>query len=106
MPSYDKDMLNSGIIAQAFDDRKKQIIGYIVSPGFVAKYNSLIESYGNFFVPVLRPDNGVSLYEQSKGEYFIDCEHMVYFLDMNSWRMDGRLPDHNIIRSIKEGVGL
>jgi hypothetical protein len=78
-PSYDGAERNSGILSDAEG-------GFIVTPHFRDRYNALIRGYGNRFSHPLKKDDGVN----RRGDvYFIDNQHMVYFLTMNQWFKSG-----------------
>jgi hypothetical protein len=86
-PAYDGNVQNSGIIAKS--DK-----GFIVTKGFVDRYNALIEIYGNGvkgypMTPPLKQNDGIMFLVE---HYIIDSEHMVKFLDMNAWRRNGVSP--------------
>ena len=79
-PSFDGAERNSGIIS-TYEG------GFIVTAHFRDRYNALIEDYGETFDPDLKKDEGTS--PRRSGDYFIDKQHMVYFLDMNAKRKSG-----------------
>jgi hypothetical protein len=79
-PSFDQGGRNSGIISEYEG-------GFIVTPHFRDRYNGMIKTYGDKFTPSLKKDKGIS--PRRDGNYFIDQQHMVYFLDMNAWRKAG-----------------
>jgi len=79
-PSYDNGERNSGIL----DVREE---GFVVTPHFRARYNAMIEVYGERFTPTLAKDEGIRRIAEE--EFLIDKRHMVYFLDMNQWRKAG-----------------
>ena len=79
-PSFDGGERNSGIIS-TYEG------GFIVTAHFRDRYNALIKDYGETFDPDLKKDKGTS--PRRDGNYFIDKQHMVYFLDMNAKRKAG-----------------
>lgn len=82
--SFDGNTQNSGIIAL-------QVNGYLVTPHFRDRYNALVGQYGNQFTPPLHTDVGL-IGPDGAGDYLIDREHMVQFLEMTAWQRMGRLP--------------
>ena len=58
-----------------------------MTPHFRDRYNAMIKTYGEGFSPELKKDAGTS--PRGDGNYFIDKQHMVYFLDMNLKRKSG-----------------
>lgn len=82
--SYDKGDKNSGIL-----DTSKDGNGFYVTENFVKRYNSLVDKYGYLIDESLNRRNKV-LYENAGvskikyNEYFIDNQHMQYFLILNT----------------------
>ena len=75
--SFDGGEQSSGILAAVPG-------GFIVTPRFRARYNGLVATYGGAFLPPLVPDAGL---RPGDGDtWFIDAEHMAFFLRMNAWR--------------------
>jgi hypothetical protein len=92
-PSFDGNEPNSGVLFLADT-------GAQVTPGFVARYNALVDLYGDNFVPPLKKNDGI----QSVGNNFrIDKEHLVYFLTMNGWRRDGK-KTHTIVDKVLQKI--
>ena len=78
--SYDGNVANSGIVRAEED-------GFEVTSNFRTRYNLLVESYGRQVAGNLRQDDGLT--KKSNGNWLIDKQHMVYFLDMNQLRKNG-----------------
>lgn len=79
--SYDEyGNQTSGIISVS-DDKT----GFIVTKHFIDRFNSMIEKYGEKFVPELKKDQGVSKIDNTQF-YFISNQSMGYFLTMNDLR--------------------
>lgn len=84
--SYDGTNQNSGFLG--FTN------GYgVITPHARDRYNALIAVYGSRFTPALTHDAGLSPYffDPPKGDnYRIDQQHLVYFMDMQRWRREGK----------------
>lgn len=78
--SFDGDEQNAGIIGFTEDE------GFEVTPHFRNRFNALVRVYGDRFHPRLRRDQGLTKLEN--GNWRINRQSMVYFLDMNQWRRD------------------
>lgn len=76
--SYDGNVKNSGIVAAT--DK-----GFEVTDHFLARYDALVEKYGERFTPSLKKRYGVS-------GNLISKEAMSYFITMNRWNKNGILP--------------
>lgn len=98
MPSYDGNIDDSGIVS-VVKDAENKTLGFVVTPGFVERYNSLIDWYGHRFTPPLKHDVGVI---QNTGKnMLIDNQHMICYLDMQGWKRQGKPKD-----SLLDKVGL
>ena len=75
-PSYDGNDLNSGVVAAHSD-------GFVVTEGFLHRYELLVGKFGNRFVPELETKDGIQI--KDIGVILIDREHMVKFIQMNTW---------------------
>jgi len=73
--SYDGGAQDAGVL---------QLIagGALVTPGFVARYDSLIGEYGKSFLPRLRADDGIT--KRSPSTFFIDNEHLADMSTMSA----------------------
>lgn len=83
--SFDQGEQNSGILAELPDGT-----GFVVSSGFVARYDALVQLYGKRFTPELHKGDGLRVLDG--GKIGIDNERMVKFLVMNKWRKSGIAP--------------
>ena len=79
--SYDNGEKNSGIILGA-EDKK----GFIVTPNFVKRYNSLIDKYAEYInlsgEKIIYKNTGII--KLCEWMYYIDNQHMSYFLYLNT----------------------
>jgi hypothetical protein len=80
--SYDEGIMNSGFLG--FTNGMARITPYAR-----ARYNGLIDKYGNQFVPPLTNDVGVSV-SPSGLVVLIDKQHLVDFATMNRWQKSNR----------------
>ena len=83
--SYDGNDRNSGIKLYIPE------VGFLVTPHFRVRYNNLIEIYGKKFEKPLVRDEGITPFE-NKVDFTIDKQHMVYFVQMNTWYKSGVSP--------------
>lgn len=80
-PSYDGNVANSGIVGVV--DGK----GFEVTPHFRTRYNLMVVDYGDQVSEGIKQDDGLT--KLDNGNWIIDKQHMVYFLDMNQFRKNG-----------------
>jgi hypothetical protein len=89
--SFDGNEQNSGIIGIHPSG------GYEVSARFFSRYQELVDMYGESYHPRLQPNSGIRvihlLSDPPKEVIIIDKEHMIKFIEMNTWRKTGRKPD-------------
>jgi len=91
-PSYSTNGLRDSSIV-SFDS-----FGAIIDSHGRDRYNSLIDSYGSFFTPALKHDDGI--FPQSNGTYHIDNLHLEQAVQMNQWLKSGKAPQKNLIQRI------
>jgi hypothetical protein len=82
--SYDGNVRSGGIL------RRDPSGGRVVTDSFKARYNELIDLYGDQFEPDLKPDVGIIKLKDN--EWLIDKEHYIKALQMSQWKRDGRQP--------------
>ena len=85
-PSFEGNQQNSGFIG--FDAE-----GYgLISEHAKDRYNCLAALYGNYFIPTLKPDDGIQWTPATGGQlaFRIDKEHLVKFATMNRWYREGK----------------
>lgn len=81
--SFDAGGANSGILDLTSTHA-------LVTPRFRDRYNAMIKTYGEEFVPELVKDYGVSPEPDGK-TYRMTLDALDYFLIMNTWRKMGRV---------------
>lgn len=81
--SYDGNEKNSGI--KEYIEGK----GFVVTPHFRDRYNNLIEKYGKKFENPIKKDDGLVNFG---ADYLINKQHMIYFVQMNTWHKSGVSP--------------
>lgn len=91
--SYDDGIQNGGIIqTYVYFDKETNIKneGFIITNNAKNRYNSLIDIYGNRFIPELKRNIGIKEIQiNNKIYYFISAQYMVYFADMmDYYRLD------------------
>lgn len=82
--SFDGGEQNSGILSEERG-------GFLVTPHFRDRFNALADTYGEAFAPAVTRDAGMS---RRGGAWFIDADHMVFFVRMNAWAKSGIKPPH------------
>ena len=88
---YDNGQQNAGIIqTYTFFNNGEKIEGFIITENAKIKYNTLIEKYGNRFIPELKKNDGIiNININNKIYYFISAQYMVKFADMvDYYRLD------------------
>ena len=82
--SYDNGQQNAGIIqTYTFFNNGEKIEGFIITENAKIKYNTLIEKYGNRFIPELKKNDGIiNININNKIYYFISAQYMIKFADM------------------------
>jgi hypothetical protein len=94
------------VSAAASFDGNKQTSGFIrylpngdglITERGRAKYNHLIEHYGQCFLLPLKPNEGLTAFpewnnDQNSPTWAITKEYLVKFMLMNQWNLDGRKP--------------
>lgn len=81
--SFDGNEQNSGIISVNAN-------GWVVTPHLRDRYNALVKIYGGDFKPRIEKDDGIR--ELPSGNYLLDKQHAVYFLEMVAWQRAGLKP--------------
>jgi hypothetical protein len=82
VPSFDGNSQTSGVLSNAPNG------SLIISESARARYNAMVEQYGNRFIPPLVKDAGVQPWTVP-GQYTIDKEHDADARTMNRWRKSG-----------------
>ena len=72
---YDNGQQNAGIIqTYTFFNNGEKIEGFIITENAKIKYNTLIEKYGNRFIPELKKNDGIiNININNKIYYFISA---------------------------------
>lgn len=83
--AFDGSEQNAGIVAVLEDGN------FLVTPRVRVRYNTLIEEYGDRFLPVLIKDTGIILRPGIDG-YVMTPEAMANYATMVQWRRMGRAP--------------
>lgn len=83
--AFDGAEQNAGIVAVLEDGN------FLVTPRVRVRYNTLIEEYGDRFLPVLIKDTGIILRPGIDG-YVMTPEAMASYATMVQWRRMGRAP--------------
>jgi hypothetical protein len=79
-PSYDGNERNSGILSA-------EPYGFKVTPNFVKRFKVMADKYSSRFT--VTPDVDKHVTKTADGNYIIDRQGMVMFLDMNQWEKSG-----------------
>jgi hypothetical protein len=85
-PSFEGNQQTSGFLG--FNDE-----GFgLITEHAKDRYNCLAALYGDYFVPTLKPDEGLSWTPAVNGQlaWRIDREHLVKFATMNRWYKEGK----------------
>lgn len=86
VPSFEGNEQNSGFIG--FDAE-----GYgVITEKARERYNCLVALYGNYFIPEMKPDDGLQWTPAVAGSlaWKIDREHLVKFATMNRWYRENK----------------
>lgn len=86
--SWDGTNQNSGFIGSATNAAGKRIGGYLTQHGR-DRYNALMAEYGGLWGGVA-PDAG--LMPTASGVWFIDAQHLGYFMEANWRKKNGKPP--------------
>lgn len=99
----DKGKPTSGIVDLWRDD-KGRVIGRIVTAHYRARYNSLVDQYGDFFQPALKHDEGFDFSREGDTCAIYTAYH-IKFGQMQAWKRDGRVPTSGWQKLIKKVTG-
>lgn len=72
---------NSGLL-------DRTLAGWVVDESFRARYNALIDDYGDNFIVPLKHDAG--LLPRGDGTWLMDFQHFDQMAKMNTWRAMGK----------------
>ena len=79
--SYDENGdQTAGLMEFLTEDNK-----FVLTEKAVNKYNALIEKYGNRFIPELKKNDGVVLYDKDRKLYSIRADCLYNFCKMSKW---------------------
>lgn len=99
---------NSGVIGFHYDSRNN-VDGAIITDHAKERYNALIDAYRiqfrKLYFVMLNENDGLREFIEEDGSrvWFIDAEHLQYFMRMNRWAKE-RVPQDTFMQKIGDKI--